>query len=84
MTAPDRLRDGGPFTAGTVCPWCGVGDVHHLRSPNREEPELLDVIEARDAAGRVVLRDEQFDRWDERPFTIVRTCTSCSYSWGQR
>ena len=84
MTAPDRQRDGGPFTAGAMCPWCGVGDVHPIREPNPVPPHL---------PGGLGMRTEAFSRggvleyrrrWDERPFEVVRTCTNCTYEWGQK
>ena len=91
MTAPDRQRDGGPFTAGAVCPWCGVCGVHPMRVPNREAPRLV-----RESDGTVtqvvtwagsVLREwtdpDEYDRWDERGFEVVRTCTGCGWEWGQ-
>ena len=33
MTAPDRLHDGGVFTAGAACPHCGTCDVHGVFKP---------------------------------------------------
>ena len=84
MTAPDRQRDGGPFIAGAVCPWCGVCDLHHLRAPNPEAPPRHDRFDLIDPGpfshGGITYRP----RWDERPFTVIRTCTGCGYEWGQR
>ena len=35
MTAPDRQRDGGVYSPGTVCPHCGTCDVHGDRPADR-------------------------------------------------
>ena len=92
MIAPDRQRDGGPFTAGAVCPHCGYCDVHLMRVPNPEPPRLISAGKDREEiivwAGQSVqvidTPPDLYDRWDERPFEVVRTCTSCGYEWGQR
>lgn len=88
MTAPDRQRDGGPFAAGAVCPHCSACDVHPIREPSAEPPKRpttpffgTNLATTRFAAGGGV---EQYDRWDERPFEVVRTCSSCGWEWGQR
>lgn len=41
MTAPDRQRDGGVYSPGTVCPHCGTCDVHWQRPVNPARPEEL-------------------------------------------
>lgn len=88
MTAPDRQRDGGPFTAGAVCPWCGVGDVHLVREPNPEPPPPPSPLERQVRRMRSLVLTEEppapLHRWDERGFEVVRTCTGCGYEWGQR
>jgi hypothetical protein len=84
MTAPDLQRDGGPFTDGAACPWCGVCDVHPMRVPNPQAPpgrDPFDPLALRAFAQGGVLG---LPRWDERPFDVVRTCTGCGYEFGQR
>lgn len=71
MTAPDRQRDGGPFTAGAMCPHCHACDVHPMRVPSRRPPILFPA-------------HPDAQSWDERPFDVIRTCTGCGYEWGQR
>ncbi|MDZ4233733.1 MAG: hypothetical protein U1C73_08210 [Dietzia sp.] len=71
MTAPDRQRDGGPFTAGAVCPWCGTAAVHPIREIDPRPPILFPA-------------HPDAKSWDERGFEVVRTCTGCGYEWGQR
>ena len=77
-------RDGGTFTAGAVCPRCGTGDVHSIRPPNPEAPDMVSVEELQAFGSPTVRRVPVFDRWDERHFETVRTCTSCKWEWGQR
>lgn len=92
MSAPDRQRDGGPFTAGAMCPHCHACDVHPMRVPNPAAPRL---VQPSDGTVHQVLRfgggvvrewvdPDIYDRWDERPYDVIRTCTSCGYEWGQR
>jgi len=88
VSAPDQERDGGPFTAGTMCPHCCHCDVHPMRVPNPESPKRptapffgINLATARFASGGVV---EHYDRWDERPYDVIRICTSCGWEWGQR
>lgn len=40
MTAPDRQRDGGVYSPGTVCPHCNTCDVHPKRKPLAPAPGL--------------------------------------------
>ena len=92
MTAPDRQRDGGPFTAGAMCPYCHVCDVHPMRVPNPAPPRVVhkgtgdvDVVRTFDGRRlRTIVDVDQHDRWDERPFDVIRICTGCGYEWGQR
>ncbi|WP_404851102.1 hypothetical protein [Dietzia kunjamensis] len=88
MTAPDRQRDGGPFTAGAMCPWCGCCDVHPIREPIPAPPEPPSAVVRHIQKIRASLLTDQppapLTRWDERGFEVIRTCTSCGYEWGQR
>lgn len=93
MTAPDRQRDGGVFTTGAICPHCGTCDIHLIREPNPAVPYLVRasdgereqiVLFGGRAVREYVARPDLYDRWDERGFEVVRTCTSCGWEWGQR
>ena len=89
MTAPDRQRDGGVYSPGTVCPHCHVCDVHPMRVPNPAAPRIVrpsSGIRLEMFGGGAVrewVDPDIYDRWDERPFDVIRTCTSCGYEFGQ-
>ena len=77
-------RDGGTFTACALCRNCMSADVHDIRLPDPEPPEYLGTVEKIMADGTVITADEQYSRWDERAYEIVRICVECGYEWGQR
>lgn len=89
MSAPDRQRDGGPFTAGAMCPHCHVCDVHPMRVPNPAAPRIVRLSSGirlemfGGGAVREWVDPDVYDRWDERPFDVVRTCNGCGYEFGQ-
>lgn len=78
------------FTAACECPKCGTVAVHLMREPNPSPPERVcaprnSTMFAWGGPDNTVLNitDDGFDRWDERPYKIVRTC-QCGAEWGQR
>ena len=98
LVSPERakqlanLRDGGKFTATSACPKCGVIDVHPIREPNHAAPCLVresdGTVTQVSMWGRGVVREwvdpDIYDRWDERPYETIRTCTGCNWEWGHR
>lgn len=98
VVSPERarqlanLRDGGEFTATPACPKCGVIDIHPIRNPNREAPRLVRKSDGTTTQisvfGGSVIREwpdpDVYDRWDERLYETIRTCTGCNWEWGHR
>ena len=80
------------FTAVAMCPSCKACDVHPMRAPNPEPPRVIhegtgDVDILRNGLGQIVrtiVDGDEHDRWDERPFDVVRACNQCGREWGQR
>ena len=80
------------FVAYCVCPRCASGDVHPIREANPDPPRLVRasngetedlVVWSGERVQQVLIQPDLYDRWDERPYEVVRTCSSCDYEWGQ-
>lgn len=77
------------FTAITHCPRCNTIAVHPLREPNPDPPKQIhppDTTQIIAWGGQVIVdeNDDGLDRWDERPYEIIRTCARCGHEWGQQ
>ena len=80
------------FVVYCVCPRCATGDVHNLRESNPDPPRLVRASDGEteqivnwsgERIRQVFIQPDLYDRWDERPYDVVRTCNSCGYEWGQ-
>lgn len=84
----NRTRNGGPFRAHTDCPACGAYTAHPIRPPRPEAPRTIGTgneVTLSTANGPAhTYIDSHPDRWDERPYEIVRTChdPDCGWEWG--
>lgn len=86
----DPVRSRSDFVARCMCANCRKVDVHFMRAPNPDPPKISyhgtgEVTEIRDASGRVAARHvdgDVYDRWDERPYEVVRVCRNCGFTWG--
>lgn len=78
------------FTAAAMCPTCGMVAVHGMRQPNSEPPKQIHEPETEELwvwgeyKPIAVYQNDGLDRWDERPYEIIRTCNRCGKEWGQQ